>query len=280
MYEIKRVNFTRRLVTLEAYENDLLLFNGDQFIWAFGTEVNSDTQKLQWASARYFDDYRMVPPLAEIKKYYNNPFCIIDGLCFAIDPENNRAVLKGSNFFDDESPIDIPIFPVELVEYQGCSYPVTAVADWGFYNNTSVTDLILPDSITEIGNYAFANSIIHDVKMPAKVKIGQNIFHGCNHLSEKMKNYQYGMIEDQNQQDSIIRKGDVFQNEASDQTIVLGVNGTETLLFTGKEFIQATNIHLDDNGVQWDIIQIYKQFGGISKQQNEQCLENEWEMEM
>jgi hypothetical protein len=88
------------------------------------------------------------------------------------------------------------------------------------------------------------------------------------------------MIEDQNQHDSIIRKGDVFQNEASDQTIVLGVNGTETLLFTGKEFIQATNIHLDDNGVQWDIIQIYKQFGGISKQQNEQCLENEWEMEM
>ncbi|MBC3899760.1 MAG: leucine-rich repeat domain-containing protein [Acetobacterium sp.] len=211
MQKIKNGSFAKYLVTLEAHENDLLLFNGDKFIWAFDAEIDDDTPKLMWAAARYFDDYRIVPPLAEIKKYYNNPFCIREGLCFAIDQENNRALLQGSNFHDDERPINSPISPVELVEYQGISYPVTAVADWGFYNNTSVTDLILLDSITQIGNYAFANSIIHDVKMPADISMGKNVFYGCNHLSEKMKNYQDGIKIDQYPQCSVIRKGDVFQ---------------------------------------------------------------------
>jgi hypothetical protein len=280
MEKVKMGLFANYLITLEAHENDLLLFNGDQFIWAFDTEFDEDTQKLMWAAARYFDDYRIVPPLAEIKKYYNNPFCIIEGLCFAIDPENNRAVLQGSNFHDDVRPFNIPISPVELVEYQGISYPVTAVADWGFYNNTSVTDLILPDSITEIGNYAFANSIIHDVKMPADISMGNNIFYGCNHLSEKMKNHGDVIKIDQDQQCDGIRKGDVLKTNTSDLTVVLDVNGKDALLLTGKYFIQATNIHQNEHGVQWDESQIYEQFSDISKQQPEQSFEDEWEPEM
>ncbi|WP_414732305.1 leucine-rich repeat protein [Acetobacterium carbinolicum] len=280
MQKIRNGSFAKYLVTLEAHENDLLLFNGDQFIWAFDAEIDDDTKKLMWAAACYFDDYRIVPPLAEIKKYYNNPFCIREGLCFAIDQENNRAVLQGSNFHDDERPINSPISPVVLVEYQGISYPVTAVADWGFYNNTSVTDLILPDSITQIGNYAFANSIIHEVKMPADISVGKNVFYGCNHLSEKMKNYQDGIKIDQHPQCNVLRKGDIFQTNASDQTVVLDVNGNDALLFNGRQFIQATNIRQQEHGLQWDESQVYEQFCDISKQQPEQSCEDEWEPEM
>lgn len=280
MQKIKNGSFANYLVTLEAHENDLLLFNGDQFIWAFDTEVEADTQKLVWAAASYFDDYRIVPPLTEIKKYYDYPFVITNGFSFVIDAENNRAVLAGSNFHHEDLPINKLISVPDRITSQGISYPVRAIADWGFYKDTSITDLILPDSITQIGNYAFANSIIHDVKMPADFIMGNNIFYGCNHLSEKMKNYQDGIKIDQHPQCNVLRKGDVFQTNASDQTVVLDVNGSDALLFNGRQFILATNIRQDEQGLQWDESQVYEQFSDISKQQPEQSCEDEWEPEM
>lgn len=346
MKEIKMGFFANYLVTLDAHENDLLLFNGEQFIWAFDAMAVNGTEKLRWEGAYYFDNYQMVPPLAEIKKYYDHPFSIKDGLSFAIDEENNRAVLQGSNFHYEERPINKPILVPNSIEYQGILYPVTAVTDWGFYNDTNVTDLILPDSITQIGNYAFANSNIKDVKMSTNIIMGNNVFYGCDHLNEQLKDvvkknwcfdnnqelikkedvdYMKNLIErieqgginqdveewyydavskytsmcenyaqqnpfekalnapirnDQDQQLNAIKKGDVLQTEASGQTIVLDVKGKDALLFTGKHFVQATNIHQEDNGIQWDDSRVYAQFSDISGKQQEQSVEDDWEQEM
>ncbi|KNZ42431.1 leucine-rich repeat protein [Acetobacterium bakii] len=346
MKEIKKVFFANYLVTLAAQENDLLLFNGDQFIWAFDAMAVNGAEKFRWEGAYYFDNYQMVPPLAEIKKYYDQPFCIKEGLSFAIDAENNRAVLQGSNFHYEERPINKRVLIPDSIEYQGILYPVTAVADWGFYNDTSVTDLILPETITQIGNYAFANSIIKDVKMSPDLIMGNNVFYGCDHLNEQLKDvvrknwcfdhnqelikkedvdYMKNLIErieqgginqdveewyhdavlkytsmcenyaeqnpfekalnapirnDQEQQLNAIKKGDVFQTDASSQMIVLDVKGTDALLFTGKHFIQATNIRLEDNRLQWDESAVYAQFSNISGQHHEESVEDDWEQEM
>lgn len=280
MEKVKMGLFANYLITLEAHENDLLLFNGDQFIWALDTEIDADTQNFRWAAAYYFDDYRMVPPLAEIKKYYDCPFLITDGFSFVIDAENNRAVLGGSNFHQEDRPINKPVSVPDMITYQGISYPVRAVADWGFYKDTSITDLILPDSITQIGNYAFAESIIKDVEMPADISMGKNVFYGCDHLNEKLKNHGDGIKIDQDQQCDGIRKGDVLKTNTSDLTVVLDVNGKDVLLLTGKHFVQATNIRQVEQGMQWDESQVYEQFSDVSRQQPEQSFEDEWEPEM
>lgn len=279
MQKIKSGSLAKYVVTLEAHENDLLLFNGDQFIWAFDTEIDEDTQKLMWAAARYFDDYRMVPPLAEIKKYYDYPFVITNGFSFVIDAENNWAVLAGSNFHHEDLPINKPVSVPDRITSQGISYPVRAIADWGFYKDTSITDLILPDSVTQIGNYAFAESIIQDVKMSADTSMGKNVFYGCDQLNQKLKEYEID-IKSHQEKGHILRKGDVFQTNTSDQTVVLDVYGSDALLFAGKHFIQATNIRQDGQGVQWDESHVYEQFSDISRLQQEQLLEEEWEQEM
>jgi hypothetical protein len=62
--------------------------------------------------------------------------------------------------------------------------------------------------------------------------------------------------------------------------VVLDVNGSDALLFNGRQFIQATNIRQGEQGLQWDESQVYEQFRDILKQQPEQSCEDEWEPEM
>lgn len=62
-----------------------------------------------------------------------------------------------------------------------------------------------------------------------------------------------------------LKKGDVVKTNASDSTIVLDVSGDNALLFTGTQFIEANNCHLDDTGLHWDFGNYYQNFTDIPK---------------
>lgn len=281
MLEIKKGFLVNYLVALDTRENDMLLFNGDQFIWAFDVEVMEESEKFIWECAYYFDDYQIVPPLYEIKQYYNNPFLIKECLCFAIDEENNQAVLQGSNFHYEERPTNKSVLVPNSIEYQGAIYPVTAIANWAFYKDANITDLVLPDSIIKIGNFAFANSVIQEVKMPIDISIGKNAFYGCEKINEKLKEKLEETVQfDQDIQCHMIKKGDVIQIGDSDRLFVLGINGKDCLLFDGNQFIQAYNIDQDEEGLKWETSQVYEQFSDISENLIKPNLDVGWEPEM
>ena len=62
-------------------------------------------------------------------------------------------------------------------------YPVTAIADKAFYARYTLTDIVLPDSVTSIGDYAFFNCHA-PVAVPAGVtSIGEHAFDGCGMTS-------------------------------------------------------------------------------------------------
>jgi len=77
--------------------------------------------------------------------------------------------------------------------FQGAKYSLSFISNWGngitkipqnLYRDSGLTgDLRIPNGVTEIGSYAFANTGITSVTLPASVKsIGDNAFSGCKTL--------------------------------------------------------------------------------------------------
>ncbi|AFA47939.1 leucine-rich repeat protein [Acetobacterium woodii] len=193
--EFYRMFGTEGLVMAVSDQNDVLFNTGREFVWGINVEMESERDQLIWDKAYYFEEYAIVPPVEELKKYRNHPGAIINGFAYAIDEVNRCAVLYSSNFPDEIAPIDQLETIPSTVEYQDQSYPVTAVADWAFYQNKQITDLALPDSIKSIGNYAFAKSDLKRLEMPAEVEKGKDIFFKCQQLIKPQRdNYQESEI--------------------------------------------------------------------------------------
>lgn len=63
-------------------------------------------------------------------------------------------------------------------------YPVTMIASAAFYNNSTLTSITIPNSVTNIGSFAFTASALVNVTIPASVNgIGVQAFAECESLT-------------------------------------------------------------------------------------------------
>lgn len=70
-------------------------------------------------------------------------------------------------------------------------YPVVKIGDGAFEGNTTITDVRLPDSVTEIGARAFKNcTALKSIYGPGVTSIGEEAFYGCINLTN-VQFYQY-----------------------------------------------------------------------------------------
>lgn len=73
----------------------------------------------------------------------------------------------------------------KTVNHEGVTYTVTSIGRNAFFSS-AVENIILPESITSIGDFAFAgSSLLKSIKLPAGVAdIGINVFDGCFSLTD------------------------------------------------------------------------------------------------
>ena len=110
---------------------------------------------------------------------------------FAIDEaevEDRIAASGGNTTFSSD---EFDIIAGTLVNYGGSdsnvSIPsgVNAIGDRVFYKNETVKQVSFPDSVTEIGDFAFARSALDRVRIPAGTDyIGYAAFYHCNELTD------------------------------------------------------------------------------------------------
>lgn len=99
------------------------------------------------------------------------------GLELSFDEASEEYTVVGIGDYTDAELI-IPS------SYNG--YPVTKIGEKAFYNNTEITELVIPDSVTEIGDFSFHYCIsLKTVHVGNGVKtIGKNSFYFCTALKE------------------------------------------------------------------------------------------------
>lgn len=86
---------------------------------------------------------------------------------------NNAGTLTITGYAgDDASP---------LIPFEHNGRKITAIADRAFAY-CEITDLTIPDNISEIGEQAFAHSKLKNVKLSDSVKILKNVFYNCRQL--------------------------------------------------------------------------------------------------
>ena len=92
---------------------------------------------------------------------------------YRLYPFTLKATLLG-NSYSNSTTIEVP----ETTVYDGKTYQVTGIGKYCFYTCSSVTEIVLPNTITTIEDWAFAEcSSLVKLTLPENVSnIGQNVF--------------------------------------------------------------------------------------------------------
>lgn len=111
--------------------------------------------------------------------YY--PMLLYDGLCYALYDDHASVVYT---FFSDDTLSSYNI--LSEVTYLDKTYPVTTIEAEAFYCFYEAAEIILPDTITSIGDYAFDSCEgITSLKLPASLTtIGEYAFNACSSLTD------------------------------------------------------------------------------------------------
>ncbi len=98
------------------------------------------------------------------------------GLLYTLDESSDTYIVSGIGTCTD---LDI------IIPKTHNGILVTSISDDAFYNRTSLTSIILPDSVTSIGHYAFCEctSLTSVTIGNGVISIGESAFRGCDSLT-------------------------------------------------------------------------------------------------
>ena len=100
----------------------------------------------------------------------------VDGIYYDIDLVMRATVAKGPY---QQNEVIIP----STFEYEGNTYQVLSIGDHAFQNRTNLTSVTIPESVTSIGAYSFAESGLTSIIIPDCVtSIGKGAFMQCRSL--------------------------------------------------------------------------------------------------
>ena len=96
---------------------------------------------------------------------------------FTFTTSGSQATITGPANFQTE--IIIPQYVYE----NSVEYTVTSIA-YNAFNGSSITSIVIPDSVTDMGEHAFLGSSIRSITIPNRVEsIRVNAFHSCGQLT-------------------------------------------------------------------------------------------------
>ena len=100
-----------------------------------------------------------------------------------------------------------------------------------FYNCSTLTSIVIPDSVNSIGNYAFTNcgNLISIVIPDSVTSIGQNAFSGCERLIKVTNNSDLPL--------TIGNSG--YGNVARNAMVIINKDGSKTYKYDGYEYFET-----------------------------------------
>ena len=105
-----------------------------------------------------------LPFAASAQEYFES-----DGIVYGITSEQTVEVL--SNYYLHNTPYSGSIVIPQIVEDNGVTYTVTALAESAFESCTTVTSLTLPATIRSIGSHCFYNCSFTSLQLPDSLRV-------------------------------------------------------------------------------------------------------------
>ena len=92
--------------------------------------------------------------------------------------QNDEAIV--AEYVGNDTSVTIP----NTIELNGRIYKVTAIGEYAFANFTSLTNIIIPNSVTTIGKFTFVGCALIDIALPKSLtKIEFGAFYCCTSLT-------------------------------------------------------------------------------------------------
>ena len=143
-----------------------------------------------------------------------------------LDSETIERLTSLGIFETDDLGRRTDVIIPSVFEYNGTKYKITKIAKEAFKNNTTLTSVIIPNSVTEIGQFAFSGCTSLETAI-----IGD----GVKDLGQII-----------NPTTSQIEHGGIFNNCSSLKNIIIG-KSVESIVYTFPNCTSLENIEIPDN---------------------------------